>query len=95
MVGVMEGLEPLWEPGTANGYHAINFAWLIGETLRRIDGRDIQTFLAEEIAGPLGLDGLFIGTPADQHHRIAPLIGPPADPSGAGSPGSDDDAYDT
>src|SRR5688572_30782227 len=63
MVSVMVGLEPLWEPGTANGYHAINYAWLVGETLRRVDGRDVPTFLAEELAGPLGLDGLYIGTP--------------------------------
>lgn len=76
MVRVMESLEPLWEPGTANGYHALNYAWLVGETLRRIDGRDVPTFLAEEIVGPLGLDGMYIGTPPDQHHRIAPLIAP-------------------
>lgn len=89
MVGVMESLEPLWEPGTANGYHALNFAWLIGETLRRIDGRDVQTFIADELAGPLELDGMYIGTPEEQHHRIAPLIGPQG---GAGT--SDVDAYD-
>lgn len=74
MVSVMEGLEPLWEPGTANGYHAINFAWLVGETLRRIDGRDVPTFLAEELAGPLGLDGLYIGTPEREQERIAPVV---------------------
>jgi CubicO group peptidase (beta-lactamase class C family) len=80
MVRVMEGLTPMWEPGTANGYHAINFAWLIGETLRRIDGRDVPTFLADEIAGPLSLDGLFIGTPEEEHSRVAPLIPPPPPP---------------
>jgi CubicO group peptidase (beta-lactamase class C family) len=85
MVGVMESLEPLWEPGTANGYHAINYAWLVGETLRRVDGRDVPTFLAEEISGPLGLDGMFIGTPPEHHHRIAPLIAPS---------GGTDDVYD-
>jgi CubicO group peptidase (beta-lactamase class C family) len=76
MVRMVSGLEPLWEPGTANGYHAINFAWLIGELIRRIDGRDVPTFLAEELAGPLGLDGLFIGTPPHEHHRVAPLVTP-------------------
>ncbi|MEX2394205.1 MAG: serine hydrolase domain-containing protein [Actinomycetota bacterium] len=80
MVRVMEGLTPMWEPGTANGYHAINFAWLIGETLHRIDGRDVPTFLAEEIAGPLSMDGLFIGTPTSEHQRVAPLIAPPPPP---------------
>ncbi len=89
MVGHIEALEPLWEPGTANGYHAINYAWLVGETLRRIDGRDVGTFVADEIAGPLSLDGLFIGTPPDHHARIAPLIAP-----GGGGIGADD-AYDT
>lgn len=91
MVAVMENLEPLWEPGTANGYHAINFAWLVGETLRRIDGRDVPTFLREEISEPLGLDGLFISTPKAEQHRIAPLITPESD---AGPATHTDEAYD-
>ena len=89
MVGVISSLEPLWEPGTQNGYHAINYAWLIGETLRRIDGRDVPAFVAEEIAGPLGLDGMYIGTPPSEHHRIAPLIAP-----GSGGDLGDDEAFD-
>jgi CubicO group peptidase (beta-lactamase class C family) len=92
MVGVMEGLEPLWEPGTANGYHAINYGWLVGETLRRIDGRDVPTFLAEELAGPLGLDGLYIGTPPEEQHRIAPAIRGESSFVPAG--GDPDEAYD-
>lgn len=75
MVAMVERLEPLWEPGTENGYHAVNFGWLAGELLRRIDGRPIDRFVAEEIAGPLGLDGLFIGTPASEHGRVAACIG--------------------
>jgi CubicO group peptidase (beta-lactamase class C family) len=78
MVSKMEGLSPLWEPGTANGYHAITFGYHVGETLRRIDGRDVPTFLKEELSEPLGLDGLFIGTPAAEHYRIAPLMRPTA-----------------
>jgi len=78
MAEKMAGLEPLWEPGTANGYHAITFGFHVGETLRRIDGRDVPTFLREELSEPLGLDGLFIGTPPSEHHRIAPLMRPEA-----------------
>ena len=81
MVAMMERLEPLWEPGTANGYHAVNFGWMVGELVRRIDGRDLPTFLADEIAGPLGLDGFYIGTPKSEHHRAVPLIGPDIDMS--------------
>jgi CubicO group peptidase (beta-lactamase class C family) len=78
MVSIMERLEPLWEPGTANGYHAFTFGFLVGETLRRIDGRDVPTFLRDELAGPLDLDGLFIGTPSSEHDRIAPVLRPEA-----------------
>ena len=78
MAEVMANLTPLWEPGTANGYHAINFGFLVGETMRRIDGRDVPTFLREELSEPLGLDGLYIGTPSSEHHRIAPLLRPEA-----------------
>lgn len=79
MVAMMERLEPLWEPGTANGYHAVNFGWMVGELVRRIDGRDLSTFLADEIAGPLDLDGFYIGTPESEHHRAVPLIAPEID----------------
>lgn len=81
MVALMERLEPLWEPGTQNGYHAVNFGWLVGELLRRIDGRTIDRFVADEIAGPLGCDGLFIGTPDNEHGRVAPVIAPEGDAS--------------
>lgn len=81
MVEMMERLEPLWQPGTQNGYHAVNYGWLVGEILRRIDGRTIDRFIAEEIAGPLACDGLFVGTPSSEHHRVAPVIQPDGDTS--------------
>jgi CubicO group peptidase (beta-lactamase class C family) len=71
MIHGMEQLEPLWEPGTANGYHAYNFGWLVGELVRRVSGRSVGTFLREEIAAPLGIDGLYIGAPASAEPRIA------------------------
>ena len=75
MVALMESLEPLWEPGTANGYHAVNFGWLVGELIHRIDGRPFPQLRAEEIAGPLGLDGCYVGTPEADHGRVAMLVG--------------------
>src|SRR5215467_4008807 len=47
---------PWWEPGSASGYHALNFGHLIGEVVRRITGKSLKQFVAEEIAGPLGAD---------------------------------------
>ncbi|MEU2789395.1 serine hydrolase domain-containing protein [Streptomyces sp. NPDC007100] len=67
--------EPWWEPGSAQGYHAVSFGFLVGEVVRRITGVSLGTFLRTEITGPLGAD-LYIGTPAEEHARCAQLIGP-------------------
>ncbi|MFJ8623750.1 serine hydrolase domain-containing protein [Kitasatospora sp. NPDC093550] len=68
---------PAWEPGTAAGYHALTFGFLVGELVRRVTGRGIGEFFAEEVAGPLGAD-FHIGLPAEHDHRVAPLIPPPS-----------------
>ena len=67
--------EPWWEPGTASGYHAFSQGYLVGEVVRRISGRSLGTFFAEEIAGPLGAD-FYIGLGAEHEHRVS-LIVPP------------------
>ncbi|WP_433759420.1 serine hydrolase domain-containing protein [Nocardia sp. CA-135398] len=67
---------PWWEPGTASGYHALNYGHLVGEVIRRITGRTLGQFFAEELAGPLNAD-FHIGTAPENHHRIAPLVPPP------------------
>jgi CubicO group peptidase (beta-lactamase class C family) len=63
---------PRWEPGTAHGYHPLTFGWLVGEVIRRVDGRTVGTMLAEEVAGPLGLD-LWIGLPPEREAAVARL----------------------
>ena len=70
---------PLWEPGTKHGYHLRSYGWLLGELVRRVDGRTVGRFLADEIAGPLGLD-LWIGLPAEQERRVSRIV-PPAPPA--------------
>ena len=47
---------PWWEPGTASGYHAFSYGFLIGEVIRRITGQRLGEFLAAHSAGPLGAD---------------------------------------
>jgi len=76
MARAMEDLTPLWEPGTKTGYHAVNFGWLVGEIVRRVDGRSIGTFLREEVAGPLGLEHLHIGLPEGHEANVARLRRP-------------------
>ncbi|CAN5650538.1 serine hydrolase domain-containing protein [soil metagenome] len=57
--------KPAWRPGTRHGYHAITIGWYESELIRRTDpkGRTLGRYLAEEIAGPLGLE-MYIGLPA-------------------------------
>lgn len=71
---------PLWEPGTAHGYHGLTIGWLEGELVRRITGRTIGTFFREEIAGPLGADA-WIGLPPAEHHRVAEMELPAPNPN--------------
>ncbi len=72
----MAAQTPWWEPGTASGYHALNFGHLLGEVLRRVTGKTLKQFVAEEVAGPLGADLQIGARPADTH-RIAPVVPPP------------------
>ncbi|MGH6987185.1 MAG: serine hydrolase domain-containing protein [Caulobacteraceae bacterium] len=79
---------PWWRPGGEWHYHALTQGFLVGEIIRRIDGRPVGRLLAEEFAGPLGAD-LFIGAGPDLDRRIGPIIPglagppPPSPPEGS------------
>jgi CubicO group peptidase (beta-lactamase class C family) len=68
--------EPDWPIGSGHGYHALTFGWLAGELIRRTDGRSPGQFVADEIAGPLGVE-LWIGLPEEMEPRVSPIIGRP------------------
>ena len=70
--------EPYWEPGTAHGYHAITFGWLVGEVVRRITGDSLGAFFAREVAKPLSLD-FWIGLPEEEEGRVATMVQPQRD----------------
>ena len=72
----MAAQAPWWEPGTASGYHALNYGHLVGELVRRISGKTLKRFVAEEIAGPLGAD-FQIGAAESDWARIADVVPPP------------------
>jgi CubicO group peptidase (beta-lactamase class C family) len=67
---------PWWEPGTASGYHALNFGHLLGEIVRRVAGKSLTEFVATEIAGPLNAD-FQIGASRSDWARCAEIIPPP------------------
>lgn len=66
---------PMWEPGRTSGYHGFTHGHLIGEIVRRVTGMTIGTFLATEIAGPLGVaEDYYIGVPEEADARVSLLI---------------------
>ena len=71
-VQALAAMEPLWEPGSRSVYHAMSYGHLAGEILRRVDGRRIGRFVADEIAAPLQVP-FFIGLPEAEDHRAARL----------------------
>src|SRR5918994_982119 len=42
MAARLAGQAPVWTPGTAHGYHALTFGWLVGEVVRRVSGRSVE-----------------------------------------------------
>jgi CubicO group peptidase (beta-lactamase class C family) len=70
-IGALEAMAPVWAPGASCLYHPMTYGSLLNEVVRRVAGKSISQVLAEEIAGPLGLD-FWIGLPEAQEARVAP-----------------------
>ena len=67
--------RPLWRPGTAFGYHAITWGYLVGEVIRRVTGESPGGYLRQQVSGPLKAD-VFVGLEKSDLIRCATLIGP-------------------
>lgn len=74
---------PVWEPGTDHGYHAQTYSWLTGELVRRVTGRPVGEWLADEIAGPVGADW-WLGLPEAERGRVG-RVGDIEAPQSAGA----------
>ena len=72
VVRAIERQRPAWEPGTQLGYHAMTFGFLVGEVVRRITGKTLGAFFAEEVAAPLALNA-WIGLPEEASVDLAVL----------------------
>ncbi len=85
--GVIRALEaqaPLWPPGTAHGYHARTFGFLLDELIRRITAKTLSDYWQENFARPLELD-FWIGLPERENSRVATIYaaksGKPPEPA--------------
>ena len=74
VTGRLAATKPEWAIGSGHGYHAVTYGWLAGELVRRVDGRSLGQFVAEEIVAPLGVE-LWIGLPEALEPRVSPIIG--------------------
>ena len=66
-------MTPIWEPGTASGYHSMTYGWLTSELIIRITGKTLGNYFREEIANPNEID-FHIGLPASEEFRVAEMI---------------------
>ena len=74
VVHAMEEVRLDYAPGRVIAYHPRNFGWVIGELVRRIDGRPFEQFLREEITGPLGVsEDVHVGLPESMLGRVSRL----------------------
>src|SRR6058998_46935 len=75
VIRALAAQKPLWPPGTAHGYHARTFGFLLDELVRRIAGKTLSVYWQENFAGPLGLD-FWIGLPENENSRMATMYAP-------------------
>lgn len=73
MIAAFEQQEPAWPLASNHAYHSMSFGFLVGELVHRADGRTINRFFAEEIAGPVHADFAF-GLDDAQVARCADII---------------------
>lgn len=83
VITALEKQAPLWPPGTAHGYHARTFGFLIDELVRRIAGKTISEYWRLTFAEPLEL-AIWIGLPETELTRVATIYAAKA--GGAASP---------
>ncbi|MCC8247128.1 serine hydrolase domain-containing protein [Saccharothrix luteola] len=72
VIRALEAQAPLWQPGTEHVYHSMTYGFLVGEVVRRVTGKSLGTYFADEVAAPLGLDA-WIGLPEEHEDRVATL----------------------
>ena len=75
----LEQQSPIFEPGTASGYHPVTYGFLAGEIAYRADPeqRTLGRILREEIAHGTHAD-VWIGLPLSEHERCAQMQKPKA-----------------
>jgi CubicO group peptidase (beta-lactamase class C family) len=67
-------LEPGWTPGEKAGYHATGSWFILGEIVRRLDGRPFEQYVRQEIFLPLGMQDTWMGMPPQRYQEYGRRI---------------------
>jgi len=70
----VESMTPIWSPGSANGYHAASYGWILDELVYRWEGKTTGQVLAAELTGSLGIKDLYLGLPDAEFPRMAKMV---------------------
>ena len=73
VVLAMEQAPAIYTPGETLAYHPSNYGWVLGEIVRRVDGRTFDRFIVEELAAPLGMGSTHVGLPQGLEHLVSPM----------------------
>ena len=68
-------LEPDWVPGQRAGYHTMSSWFVLGEIVRRLDGRPLELYAREEIFLALGLNDSWLGMTPAAFHALGDRLG--------------------
>lgn len=63
---------PMWEPGSASGYHMMTFGNIVSALFRRIEGRSIKQFVEDELVRRRNLN-IHIGLPTNLSDNVAEI----------------------
>ncbi|HEX4354433.1 MAG TPA: serine hydrolase domain-containing protein, partial [Polyangiales bacterium] len=83
MANALANEAPHWPPGSAHGYHALTFGFLLGELVRRVSGVTLGQYLRSQIAAPLEAD-VHIGLGPEDDARVAKVTRPLGEATPAG-----------
>ncbi|MFB6157806.1 MAG: serine hydrolase domain-containing protein [Haloferacaceae archaeon] len=75
VVGVIEDMEPAFEPGATAAYHALTYGFLVGELVRRVAGQPVAAHVRERVFEPLGMADTHLALPDDCEDDVAELAG--------------------
>lgn len=73
VVAAMEVIDLQFEPGSTAAYHPLNYGWVLGELIRRVDGRGPGSYVREEVCERIGMTDTYLGLPEDVEDDVATL----------------------